>query len=69
MAMIICPTPDNRVERHNHIPLRGCSESVECRFDLALECLLALSRGFDQQLPIVSPDVLSQEIEAIIEMS
>ncbi|MNJ50951.1 hypothetical protein D3C77_462430 [compost metagenome] len=68
MSVVVSPTPNFWVEQLHYPPSGGRLVTIQHFTDLAQERQNVLFTRFDQQLAVVLSDVLSEEIESIIDM-
>ena len=68
MAVIVGPAPDHRVELGYQIDRGGLLVRLHDFPDVPQECFDLLSGWFDKEFTSVLPDVLSQKIEAVLDV-
>jgi len=68
VAMIVSPSPNNRVEQSYQIFLFGRTVPTDNRPNLFKEGVRVLLRRLDQELAAIFADVLAQEVESLFDV-
>ena len=68
MTVIVSPSPDDRVEYPYQVGLFRSAVSLDRTAHLFEEGVHVLLRWCRQNLPIMSPQVLPKEVEAVFDM-
>jgi len=68
MTMIVCPSPNDRIKHPNQLSRRDLLIRLEHSSKFWQESLYALARRFDNQLPIVLPESLTEKVKSCFDM-
>lgn len=68
MAVVVCPSPNDGVELDNQVAGRRLFVGFDGRPHFGQECFDAFARGFDEELAIVLAYILSQKVEALLDV-